>query len=419
MPIAEQWATCYTNKRLNFGHRTTSPVEVVNRYLKSFIITGNSTVLNAVKQSFNMIDQMKEGIHEARMHQIYHIKREYIGQKWLGDAPLEISDKGMKKITKQYWIMLGAVPTARNPTPAPLNACTGQFTAQYGMPCSHQLFDRYMDGRIRLERGQEGKLVLNKLDFHPYWWLERSLLDEDKYLRYHEFDRVTGLRGRPRGSTAFAPDPRAPRSTAPLSTAQTPTPTLSTGRASGLQPSIRRQPSQWEDISLEAEDHQDQHQENAPAPRQRTVNNITVTTETQPGARGGRGGRGGRVARGSSTPRASSRASRTQALARRLQRPPRAGPEGVLPSVPAAVQEPVDLRRLWRLRSMPKEVIVMTAMSRQGAFLLHFWPCYVSNNNYGRFAFYCRIERFGLCLCLRLSNANSVNCGVNCGVIVV
>ena len=68
---------------------------------------------------------------------------------------------------------------------------------------------------------------------------------------------------------------------------------------------------------------------------------------------------------------------------------------------------------------MPKEVIVMTAMSRQGAFLLHFWPCYVSNNNYGRFAFYCRIERFGLCLCLSLSNANSVNCGVNCGVIAV
>jgi hypothetical protein len=61
MPIVTEWATCYTNKRLNFGHRTTSPVEVVNRYLKSFIITGNSTVLDAVIQSFNMIDQMKEG----------------------------------------------------------------------------------------------------------------------------------------------------------------------------------------------------------------------------------------------------------------------------------------------------------------------------------------------------------------------
>jgi len=168
MPIVKEWATCYTNKRLNFGHRTTSPVEVVNRYLKSFIITGNSTVLDAVIQSFNMIDQMKEGIQEARLHQIYHIKREYIGQKWLGDAALEISDEGMKKVVKQYRIMLGAVPTPRNPTPAPLNACTGQFTAQHGIPCSHQLFDRYMDGHVRLERGEEGKLVLNKLDFHPY-----------------------------------------------------------------------------------------------------------------------------------------------------------------------------------------------------------------------------------------------------------
>ncbi|KAK0733214.1 hypothetical protein B0T26DRAFT_683138 [Lasiosphaeria miniovina] len=70
-----------------------------------------------------------------------------------------------------------------------------------------------------------------------------------KYMSFYEFDRVTRLRGRPRGSTAFAPDPRAPRSTAPLSTepsttapTQTPTAT-STGRASGLNPSIRQQPS--------------------------------------------------------------------------------------------------------------------------------------------------------------------------------
>lgn len=52
--------------------------------------------------------------------------------------------------------------------------------------------------------------------------MERSLLDEDKYLRFYEFDRVSALRGRPRGSTAFTPDPRTARSTAPFSTVSTP-----------------------------------------------------------------------------------------------------------------------------------------------------------------------------------------------------
>ena len=86
-------------------------------------------------------------------------------------------------------------------------------------------------------------------------------------------------------------------------------------------------------------------------------------------------------------------------LGRVLQRPQRAGPEGALPRHLHAVQGLVAPRGLWRLHSQLKKAAILT-MPRQGRFLLHFWPCYVINFHSGRFAFYCRIERFGLRLCL-------------------
>jgi predicted nucleic acid-binding Zn-ribbon protein len=66
MCVVQQWAMCYTNKRLNFGHRTTSPVEAANKYLKSFIVYGNRDVHHVVQQSFNMVKAMKQNIKEAR-----------------------------------------------------------------------------------------------------------------------------------------------------------------------------------------------------------------------------------------------------------------------------------------------------------------------------------------------------------------
>ncbi|KAK3373738.1 hypothetical protein B0T24DRAFT_272861 [Lasiosphaeria ovina] len=148
-------------------------------------------------------------------------------------------------------------------------------------------------------------------------------------MRFHEFDRVARLRGRPRGSTVFAPDPRAPRSMAPLSTepvttapTQTPTAT-STRRASGLNPSIRRQPSRWEGINLQQEDSRDQQNtmENPPTQAQRTVNGLTVPparggcggkAQGTRATKGGAGSRRGRVAKATSTPRISSGASRSE-----------------------------------------------------------------------------------------------------------
>ncbi|EAQ83084.1 predicted protein [Chaetomium globosum CBS 148.51] len=158
MVIAPEWATCYVNKRRNYGQRTTSPVESVNRYIKSYVVNGNSTVLQVVEQSIKMVDSMAEQIKDERNKQQTSIRREYLGKAWLGTAPYHIAIKALKMVEQQYRLMLPAVPTPAKPNPAPLPACTNKFTAQWGIPCSHRL----------LQKHQGGQLQLVKLDFDPF-----------------------------------------------------------------------------------------------------------------------------------------------------------------------------------------------------------------------------------------------------------
>ncbi|KAM7214780.1 hypothetical protein V8F06_009852 [Rhypophila decipiens] len=80
-------------------------------------------------------------------------------------------------------------------------------------------------------------------------WLDESLVEKSSYLKMKEFD-VASLRGRPRGSKFFKSDPKAPR----IATHQ-PIPTQQQRRnPDGTQPSIRRDPSGFEGVNLQAED---------------------------------------------------------------------------------------------------------------------------------------------------------------------
>ena len=154
IPVVEDWAGCYTRRNLNFGHRTTSPVESANRYLKSFLIRGSSTV----EQAFEMVKAMEESIREARQHQKNHLRREYLGKKWLGDAPVVIAQRALDLVAREYRHMKAALPSTARRNPPPLSPCTGIFTMQFGIPCRHEL----------LQRHKTETLVLQKADFHPY-----------------------------------------------------------------------------------------------------------------------------------------------------------------------------------------------------------------------------------------------------------
>lgn len=103
------------------------------------------------------------------------------------------------------------------------------------------------------------KLVDNEAitrdDFHEFWWLDRSLLEEFPILNVKDPATVKG-KGRPRGSGPFAGPqtkaPEAPPSTAPA-VLQTSTPPVPASRTNPrpTKPSVRRNRSQWEESGID------------------------------------------------------------------------------------------------------------------------------------------------------------------------
>ncbi|KAK4234582.1 hypothetical protein C8A03DRAFT_47126 [Achaetomium macrosporum] len=152
MTVVQDWATCYTNRRLNFGLRTTSPVESANRYLKTFLVFGNSNIAQVVEQTFNMVAEMKRTIDEEPQHQKNHSRREYMGKAWLGNTALMIANKGLQLANREHRYMLSAVPSRAQPNPDPLPPCSGGFTRQYEIPCRHTMLERHNNGGLVLQR---------------------------------------------------------------------------------------------------------------------------------------------------------------------------------------------------------------------------------------------------------------------------
>jgi hypothetical protein len=61
-------------------------VESVNRYLKSFLITGRSSVLDCVKQSIEMVKVMEANVNEAVKAEKNRLRFDFMSADWLGSA---------------------------------------------------------------------------------------------------------------------------------------------------------------------------------------------------------------------------------------------------------------------------------------------------------------------------------------------
>ena len=133
-------------------------MESANRYLKTFLIRGSSTILEVVKQLFEMVKAMEVNIREARQRQKNRLRRDYLGKQWLGDTPIVITEHALALVTIEHRHMESVVPSITEPNPSPLTPYTNQFTTQFGIPCRHEL----------LRRHQAKDLVLQKADFHLY-----------------------------------------------------------------------------------------------------------------------------------------------------------------------------------------------------------------------------------------------------------
>ena len=110
LPICHQWATCHTNQLPNFGSWTTSLVEGVNRTLKGFIVTGNSTIYQAVDKFFQMAAQMERKYNDNKKHDKERMQGDYLLYEWLGEARTKACWRAQDLVVRQYRHMLRYLP---------------------------------------------------------------------------------------------------------------------------------------------------------------------------------------------------------------------------------------------------------------------------------------------------------------------
>ena len=225
IPWIEEIASPFISRNRNFGQRTTSPTEASHRDVKSYLVNGNSTLYRLIEVIELMLRNKQAAFEETIATQKVQMRQAVFQQQWLGTTPREVSYKAIDFMIKQKRIALGALSSTQQPNPPALQACTGRFTSQLGLPCSHIIFQRLRD-----------KEFITKQDIHRFWYLERSLEVEYPLLQIIEPKVVTVLKGRPRNSGPFASNGLVPKS-------------VNSCRPNA--PSIRRDRSNWETENLE------------------------------------------------------------------------------------------------------------------------------------------------------------------------
>ena len=91
---------------------------------------------------------------------------EYLHCDWLG-AVSEVGTKALVLMNRQHQKALLSLPTDARPHPPDLPPCSGTFSNQYRLPCSHKLLDM-----------MKRKEPLTKEHIHPRWWLRQPLASD-------------------------------------------------------------------------------------------------------------------------------------------------------------------------------------------------------------------------------------------------
>ncbi|KAK3903705.1 hypothetical protein C8A05DRAFT_14340 [Staphylotrichum tortipilum] len=90
-------------------------------------------------------------------------------------------------MNRQHQKALPSLPTDARPHPPDPLPCSGTFTNQYRLRCSHKLLDM-----------MKRKEPITKEYIHPRWWLRQPLNLADALLNIKDPDVVKTLRGRPK-----------------------------------------------------------------------------------------------------------------------------------------------------------------------------------------------------------------------------
>ena len=232
LPLKDQWAHPWVTKYENYGCRTTSPTECANKVVKSYVVTGSSTIFQLAMAVEDMVSNNKERFLALQGTQKMRSQFRDLGQEWLGDYVLKLSNHAVTILVKQYQMMRSDVHNTSGRC-NDLKPCTKSLEKQYGLPCAHVLLQRY--GNLR----DGNRVLVNATDCSRFWWLERSLDEEEPHLQIQDPYVNPHQRGRPRGGGVFATpnDSNAPSRAVPPSRVP---------ESQATSSSIRRHLSQWE-----------------------------------------------------------------------------------------------------------------------------------------------------------------------------
>ena len=164
----KQFVECFNNKYRNFGIRVTSRTERSHKETKSYL--HNSTA--DVKFLADRIEQMikdKESKHKSDLNdqntrQLAEFSINDPMKAWMGDTRNHCSRKALTLIRDQHRLVHARLRKQIADVP-----CTNQFTTQYGLLCSHKVFDT-------LSRNE----IFSFLQCHPHWHLQWDLLENDE-----------------------------------------------------------------------------------------------------------------------------------------------------------------------------------------------------------------------------------------------
>ncbi|RYP32482.1 hypothetical protein DL768_011138 [Monosporascus sp. mg162] len=232
-PYRYEWANCYTSSYRNYGIRTTSPVELSHKNLKSYLISNRGDLLKVAESLERMVRKMMDDYRDTLNAQSTRMRKTFLGRAWLGYLTMICSYKAVDLIAIKHRKAEACIPLPIRPPktlrPCPPGGCA--FERQCGLPCAFKIF-KVMEKNDEQPYGGE----LQKSDVDTKWLTGRNLADGEPLLLIKE---------------PYTQEPRR----RPRNGAITLRQALSRhhGRRE-LHPTVRRYPSQWELIDLDSDE---------------------------------------------------------------------------------------------------------------------------------------------------------------------
>jgi hypothetical protein len=187
-----EWAFAWTSRLRNYGQKSSQRTEVAHKCLKAFLFNSTADLYYLNERIQLMVRESEQQFDAAEAQEAIRLPREYNNNKWLGTLRGAVSRKAIDLVLKQRGILMQAIQASPISRLDQLPACTGQFTTQMGLPCSHRLFEKLAANEA---------LEIFNVDTH--WHLNSDPVAQDRYVHLVDPAVVINARGRP----ANPPDP--------------------------------------------------------------------------------------------------------------------------------------------------------------------------------------------------------------------